>query len=44
MKALILNCTLKPSPEASNTQALAEKVAGQLREHGVTVESVRVAD
>jgi hypothetical protein len=31
MKALIVNCTLKASPEKSNTEALAEVVAGALR-------------
>lgn len=27
MKALIINCTLKPSPATSNTEALAKVVA-----------------
>lgn len=44
MRALILNCTLKPSPASSNTETLAGLVADGLREHGVTVESVRVVD
>jgi multimeric flavodoxin WrbA len=44
MRALILNCTLKKSPDPSNTEKLAVLVADALREHGVTVESVRVAD
>jgi multimeric flavodoxin WrbA len=44
MRALILNCTLKPSPEPSNTQSLADHVAGALSERGVGVESVRVVD
>jgi multimeric flavodoxin WrbA len=44
MKALIINCTLKPSPAPSNTEALADVVAEALRGHGVTVEAVRAVD
>jgi multimeric flavodoxin WrbA len=44
MKALILNCTLKPSPEASNTEALAKVVADKLREEEVEVTEVRLVD
>jgi hypothetical protein len=33
MKALVVNCTLKGSPEKSNTEALAEVVADALRGH-----------
>jgi multimeric flavodoxin WrbA len=44
MKALILNCTLKASPEKSNTEALAEVVAEALRKEGVEVDSVRAVD
>lgn len=44
MKALIINCTLKPSPETSNTEALAAVVAGKLREEGVEVTEVRAVD
>jgi multimeric flavodoxin WrbA len=44
MRALILNCTLKPSPEGSNTEALAGVVAGALDEAGVEVEWVRLVD
>lgn len=35
MKALLVNCTLKPSPKKSNTEALAEVVADALRKEGV---------
>ncbi|GAA0938168.1 flavodoxin family protein [Actinocorallia libanotica] len=35
---------MKPSPEPSNTQALSEVVADGLRERGVSVEFVRIAD
>jgi hypothetical protein len=41
MKALLINCTLKASPEKSNTEALAGVVADALREQGVEVASVR---
>ncbi len=44
LHALFLNCTLKPSPETSNTRALIDKVAGLLSELDVTSETVRVAD
>ncbi len=44
MKAVVLNCTLKASPEESNTQVLADGVIGALREHGCDVEVVRVVD
>jgi multimeric flavodoxin WrbA len=44
MKALIINCTLKPSPETSNTEALAKVVADKLREEGVEVREVRAVD
>ncbi len=42
--ALFLNCTLKKSPEISNTQALIDKVAALMEELGATTESVRVVD
>lgn len=44
MKALLINCTLKPSPQASNTGALADVVAEALREQGVEVSAVRAVD
>jgi multimeric flavodoxin WrbA len=44
MKALIVNCTLKPSPEISNTEALAKVVADKLRDEGVEVSEVRAVD
>ncbi|HEY0279156.1 MAG TPA: flavodoxin family protein [Solirubrobacterales bacterium] len=44
MKALILNCSLKPSPEPSNTAALAKVVAEALREKEVEVTEVRLVD
>ena len=44
MRALILNCTLKASPEPSNTDALVDVVAAALQDSGVEVERIRVAD
>ncbi len=44
MKALILNCSLKQSPEPSNTAALAKVVAEALREKEVEVTEVRLVD
>jgi multimeric flavodoxin WrbA len=44
MRALIINCTLKASPEPSNTEALASVVADALRDAEVEVESVRAVD
>ncbi|MBZ4322983.1 flavodoxin family protein [Streptomyces huiliensis] len=44
MRALVVNCTLKKSPEPSNTEALAQVVAGRLTELGVRVDHVRAVD
>ena len=44
MRALIINCTLKPSPQTSNSQALADVVATALAGRGVEVESLRALD
>jgi multimeric flavodoxin WrbA len=44
VKAVLINCTLKASPEQSNTEALAGVVADALREEGVEVASVRAVD
>jgi multimeric flavodoxin WrbA len=44
MKALVLNCTLKPSPATSNSEALARVVTDALGKHGVESEFVRVVD
>lgn len=44
LKALFLNCTLKKSPETSNTQALIDKVAGLMAPMGVECETVRLVD
>ncbi len=45
MRAVVLSCTLKRSPEPSNTEALADKLIAQLREEGVTdIETIRLVD
>ncbi|MEV6490800.1 NAD(P)H-dependent oxidoreductase [Actinoplanes sp. NPDC051633] len=44
MRALIINCTLKPAPQPSNTEALARVVAEAMEKDGVTVEWVRAVD
>jgi multimeric flavodoxin WrbA len=44
MNALFLNCTLKSSPDVSNTQALIDRVAALMERQGVTTGTVRIAD
>lgn len=44
MKAVVVNCTLKPSPEQSNTEQLARTVTSTLEQHDVTVRWFRLAD
>jgi multimeric flavodoxin WrbA len=44
MKALIINCTLKPSPAFSNTDALIKKAAQQLTDDGAETETIRLVD
>jgi multimeric flavodoxin WrbA len=44
MRAVIVNCTLKPSPDPSNTEALAQVVAEAMEKRGVTVDWVRAVD
>jgi multimeric flavodoxin WrbA len=44
MRALILNCTLTARPEQSNTKALVDVVAAAMREEGIDVDVVHVAD
>ena len=44
MRAVCLNCTLKRSPEPSNTEALADVVLSALRGQGVATEIVRLVD
>lgn len=44
MRALALNCTLKASPEISNTETLAQVVLGALAREGVDTEILRLKD
>jgi multimeric flavodoxin WrbA len=44
LRAVVLNCTLKRSPEPSNTQALLDNAVAILRAQDVAVDVVRVAD
>ncbi|MFG3265458.1 flavodoxin family protein [Streptomyces bobili] len=44
MKALVINCTLKRSPDPSNTDALARVVVDRLEKDGVRVEVLRAVD
>ena len=44
MKALVLNCTLKPSPQESNTEALANIVIKEMERLGVKSTLIRIAD
>lgn len=44
MKALIINCTLKKSPETSNTAALAQVVRDELDRLGAETAAVRAVD
>ena len=44
LRALFLNCTLKPSPETSNAEALAGEVLTALRNEGADGHMLRMAD
>ena len=44
LRALALNCTLKPSPEASSTGLMAEQFMESLGGHGVEGDIIRVVD
>ncbi|HVL30891.1 MAG TPA: NAD(P)H-dependent oxidoreductase [Solirubrobacteraceae bacterium] len=44
LRALFINCTLKRSPEVSNTQALGDRSIAIMRRTGVAVETVRAVD
>ena len=44
LKALYVNCTLKRSPETSNTQGLMDLSMAVMRENGVEVDSIRAID
>lgn len=44
LRAVFVNCTLKPSPETSNTQGLMNRSIALMRTQGVTVDSIRLID
>ncbi|MGW1376293.1 flavodoxin family protein [Streptomyces sp. NPDC002446] len=44
LSALFVNCTLKRSPETSNTDGLVDKSRGLMADNGVTTEVVRAVD
>jgi multimeric flavodoxin WrbA len=44
LRALVLVCSLKPSPEPSSSEKLARQVLEDLGSHGVTGDVVRVVD
>jgi multimeric flavodoxin WrbA len=44
LRALFINCTLKKSPEVSNTQGLIDIASEIMSRQGVTVEHVRAVD
>ena len=44
LRALVLNCTLKPAPTASSSEALGGELLAALGEHAVEGEMVRVID
>ncbi|MFF2372457.1 flavodoxin family protein [Agromyces sp. NPDC058110] len=44
LRALYVNCTLKRSPEVSNTQGLMDASIALMRSHGVRVDTIRLVD
>lgn len=44
MRAICLNCTLKPSPQESSTASLSEVLLATLREEGVETDEIRLVD
>ncbi|MDT0158757.1 NAD(P)H-dependent oxidoreductase [Microbacterium sp. ARD32] len=44
LSALLINCTLKPSPAGSSTHVLGEQVLTALAEHSVTADRIRAVD
>ena len=44
LRALFVNCTLKRSPEPSNTDGLIELSSGIMRRPGVSVDVLRAVD
>ncbi len=44
LRATFISCTLKPTPQVSNTEGLAEIAMAIMRKHGVAVDLVRAVD
>ncbi len=44
LRALFINCTLKRSPEVSNTRGLADLAVAIMERNGVNVEVIRAVD
>ncbi|GAA2615398.1 hypothetical protein GCM10010304_80780 [Streptomyces roseoviolaceus] len=44
LRALVLNCTLKRSPEVSNTQGLVDRCTRVMAAQGVRVDVLRAVD
>src|SRR5690606_30477348 len=44
LRAVYINCTLKRSPETSNTQGLMNRSISLMRAQGVAVDSIRFID
>ncbi|TQC49038.1 flavodoxin family protein [Rhodococcus sp. WS4] len=44
LRALFVNCTLKHSPDVSNTQGLIDRSVGLMEKEGVTVDQIRAVD
>ena len=44
LRALVINCTLKPSPQRSHTELLLQVPVGILEQQGVHVDQVRAVD
>lgn len=44
LSALLINCTLKPSPAGSSTHVLGEQVLQELADHGAVADRIRAVD
>src|SRR5690554_4882224 len=44
LRAVFVNCTLKPSPQVSHTQGLMDVSIRLMRDNGVRVDTVRLVD
>ena len=44
LRALFINCTLKRSPETSNTQGLMDRSIAVMEDAGIEVECIRAID